>query len=198
MNNTDYMVTMRIPALLIIDMQNDFVLDGAPMRMPMAPAIIGNIAAALDVFRKKRYPVVHVVRVHRGDGSDVEFFRKEIFRRTPFAVEGSRGADIVQDLSPLPGEYLIRKNRMSAFMFTDLDLLLRSLQVEDVFITGIQTPNCVRTTAFDAMAYNYRTYLIEDAVAAQTLEIHQANCKDMSAIGIGMIRTADLPGLCTG
>ncbi|MDD1712994.1 MAG: isochorismatase family protein, partial [Methanoregulaceae archaeon] len=59
-------------------------------------------------------------------------------------------------------------------------------------ITGIQTPNCIRTTAFDAMAYNFRTCLIEDAVAAQSQDIHQANCRDMSAIGIGMISTAAL------
>jgi nicotinamidase-related amidase len=193
-NSTDAMTTCR-PALLIIDMQNDFIREGAPLQMPGAPPIIGNVTAVLDIFRRRNLPVIHIVRVHRRDGSDVEIFRQELFTKIPFAVEGSPGADIIKELTPLPGEYLVRKTRMSAFLFTDLDLLLRSLGIGEVFIAGIQTPNCIRTTAFDAMAYNYPTYLIEDAVAAQNHETHQANCRDMSAIGIRMVRTAAVSNL---
>jgi nicotinamidase-related amidase len=185
-------MTTRKPALLIIDMQNDFVREGAPLQMQGAPPIIRNVASVLEIFRRKNLPVIHVVRVHRRDGSDVEIFREDLFTQTPFAVDGTQGAEIIRELTPLPGEYLIRKTRMSAFLFTDLDLLLRSRGIDEVFITGIQTPNCIRTTAFDAMAHNFRTYLIEDAVAAQNQDIHQANCRDMSAIGIGMISTAAL------
>jgi nicotinamidase-related amidase len=191
-------MTTRRPALLIIDMQNDFVREGAPLQMPGAPPIIRNVAAVLDLFRRRNLPVIHIVRVHRRDGSDVEIFRQDLFAGTPFAVDGSQGAEIIRELTPIAGEYLIRKTRMSAFLFTDLDLLLRSRGVEEVFITGIQTPNCIRTTAFDAMAYNYRTLLIEDAVAAQNQEIHQANCRDMAAIGIGMVRTATIRDLLGG
>jgi nicotinamidase-related amidase len=54
-------------------------------------------------------------------------------------------------------------------------------------VAGIQTPNCIRTTVFDACALNYRVYLVEDAVAAATEEIHRANCRDMAAIGVGMV-----------
>ena len=109
---------MKKPALLIIDMQNDFVRDGAPLKVSDADLIIGKIQSVLAVFRKKRLPVFHVIRVHRRDGSDVELFRSNLFKTMPFAVEGTKGAGIIGELEPCEGEYLIRKTRMSAFMHT--------------------------------------------------------------------------------
>lgn len=183
---------MSGPALLIIDMQNDFVREEAPLRVKNAGKIIGPVRAALEVFRSRKLPVFHVLRVHRPDGSDVEIFRQEIFKNTPFAVEGTTGAEVIPELFPKNGEYVIRKIRMSAFLQTELDLMLRTLSVDTVYVAGIQTPNCIRTTVFDAFALNYRTFLIQDAVAGQTDEIHRANCGDMAAIGVGMVRVADL------
>jgi nicotinamidase-related amidase len=183
---------MNNPALLVIDMQNDFLLDGAPMQMQGARSIIPIVRKVLDIFRHHKYPVFHVVRVHREDGSDVELFRRDLFSQAPFVVEGSAGSEIITELTPLPSEYIIRKNRMSAFMNTDLDLILRSLGTDTVFITGIQTPNCIRTSAFDAAAHNYQTFLVEDAIAAKTEEIHQANLNDMANIGIGIIKAREV------
>jgi nicotinamidase-related amidase len=183
---------MRKPALLIIDMQNDFVREGAPLKVGDAGLIIGNIQSVLDLFRRNRLPVFHVLRVHRRDGSDVEVFRKDLFRTMPFAVEGTKGAGIISELEPREGEYIIRKTRMSAFMYTDLDLVLRTLGVDRVFVTGIQTPNCIRTTVFDACALNYGVVLVEDAVAAKNHDIHRANCSDMEAIGVGIARSGEI------
>ncbi len=186
---------MTKSALLIIDMQNDFVREGAPLRVRDAESIVGRVQQVLGAFRRSRLPVFHILRVHRPDGSDVEIFRRDIFRQTPFAVEETMGAQVISDLEPVPGEYLIRKTRMSAFMQTELDLMLRTLSVDTVFVTGIQTPNCIRTTVFDAFALNYRTFLVEDAVAAQNEEIHRSNCRDMAAIGVGMVTAAGMEGM---
>ncbi|MCX6698429.1 MAG: cysteine hydrolase [Methanomicrobiales archaeon] len=179
---------MKRPALLIIDMQNDFVRVGAPMQMPGAEYIIANIRDVLEAFRHQGHPVFHVVRVHRGDGSDVEVFRREIFNNVPFAVEGTPGSAIIDELMPVQGEYIIRKSRMSAFMNTDLDLLLRSLGIDTVVVTGIQTPNCIRTTVFDAAAIGYQSVLVEDAVAARNSAVHQANLFDMANIGTVIVK----------
>ncbi len=103
----------------------------------------------LAAFRKQGLPVFHVVRVHRADGSDVEITRQELFRRSPFAVEGTPGAAVIDELAPRKGEYLLRKTRMSAFIGTELDLMLRTIGVTTLFVCGIQTPNCIRTTVFD-------------------------------------------------
>lgn len=189
---------MSRAALLIIDMQNDFVREGSPLRVEGATKIVGQVRSVLESFRRFRLPVFHVLRVHRKDGSDVEIFRRDLFRKTPFAVEGTPGARVVSELEPAEGEHIIRKIRMSAFMQTDLDLILRSLSVDTVYVAGIQTPNCIRTTVFDAMALNYRTILIEDAVAAKNDDIHQANCRDMAAIGVSMVLVAVLESMLRG
>ncbi|MFY9800228.1 MAG: isochorismatase family cysteine hydrolase [Methanoregula sp.] len=183
---------MKQAALLIIDMQNDFVLDGAPLRVAQARTIVPKIYEVLTGFRKKRSPVFHILRVHRRDGSDVEITRQELFRKHPFAVEGTHGAAVIEELTPLPGEYIIPKIRMSAFIGTELDLMLRNIGVEELVVTGIQTPNCVRTTVFDAIANNYPVILIKDAVAAQSDDIHENNVRDMENIGVKIMRAHDL------
>jgi nicotinamidase-related amidase len=117
------------------------------------------------------------------------------FRKTPFTVCGTDRAAVIRELEPVEGEYIIRKIKMSAFMQTELDSVLRTLCVDTVFVSGIQTPNCIRTRAFDVFALNYQVFLIEDAVAAQSEEIHQSNCSDMASIGVGMVQVADLDRL---
>lgn len=81
---------------------------------------------------------------------------------------------------------------MSAFLGTNLDLMLRTLEVSTVVVGGVQTPNCIRTTVFDAMALNYETILVDDATGAQTKEIHDANILDMKNIGVQILSAADI------
>ncbi|HUT39096.1 MAG TPA: isochorismatase family cysteine hydrolase [Methanoregula sp.] len=186
---------MERSALLIIDMQNDFVLEGKPLRVAGAKTVIPKIQAVLAEFRKRSLPVFHILRVHRPDGSDVEIIRQELFRKQPFAVAGTTGAAVIDELAPRPGEYVITKTRMSAFIGTELDLILRTLSVTSVYVTGIQTPNCIRTTVFDAIAYNYPVVLVDDAVGASSDEIHQANVRDMANIGVRIVKAGDVAGL---
>ena len=185
---------MERPALLIIDMQNDFVREGALLRVAQAERVIPKIREVLAAFRAKNLPVFHVLRVHRSDGSDVEITRKEHFSRHPFAVAESEGAREIPELAPRPGEHVIEKVRMSAFIGTELDLMLRTLGVTELVVTGVQTPNCIRTTVFDAIAYNYPVTLVENATGAQSEEIHQANVLDMKNIGVRIMDTRALIG----
>ena len=182
-------------ALLIIDMQNDFVRPGGPLQVAGAEQIVPAIRDVLHSFRKARLPVFHVIRVHRSTGVDVEITRRDIFRTTPFAVEGTPGAAVIRELEPSVGEHIVKKTRMSAFFNTDLDLMLRALGVGSLIVTGIQTPNCIRTTVFDAMAHNYEVFLVRDAVAAKSEEIHRANVTDMQNIGIHIVSSSEVPGL---
>ena len=90
---------MEKPALLIIDMQNDFVLEGKLLKVAGAQAAIPKIQTVLAEFRKRSLPVFHILRVHRSDGSDVEITRRELFARSPFAVEGTKGAAVIDELA---------------------------------------------------------------------------------------------------
>jgi nicotinamidase-related amidase len=179
-------------ALLIVDMQNDFVLEDAPMRVNGALGIIGNTKKVLAEFRKKKLPIFHIVRIHRKDGSDIEITRKSIFSKTSFTVKGTKGAEIINALKPKKGEYVIKKIRMSAFWNTELNTILKFLDIKNIVIIGVQTPNCIRATAFDAVANSYNTYLVDDAIAAASKQIHENNVSDMKNIGIKLITTAKI------
>jgi nicotinamidase-related amidase len=186
---------MGTAALLIIDMQNDFVLEGKPLRVAGAQAVVPKIQEVLAEFRKRSLPVFHVLRVHRPDGSDVEIIRQERFRQQPFAVAGTHGAAAIDELAPREGEYTLHKTRMSAFIGTELDFMLRTIGVTQLVVCGIQTPNCIRTTVFDGIAYNYPVVLVDDATGAASEEVHRANVRDMQNIGVRMVNAAEISDL---
>lgn len=172
-------------ALLIVDMQNDFVLETSPFRVAGAQATVPQLARLLSAARARRWVIVHVVREYAADGSDVELTRRDGFLGCGgYAVPGTRGAEIIEELAPAPGEYRIVKPRFSAFMHTKLDLLLRRSGVSSVVVCGTQYPNCIRATAFDALALDYAVVVAEDATSAQTPEIAAANLLDLENVGI--------------
>jgi nicotinamidase-related amidase len=122
----------------------------------------------------------------------VEIIRQELFARSPFTVGGTKGAVVIDELTPQTGEDVLTKTRMSAFIGTELDLMLRTLGVSTLFVCGIQTPNCIRTTVFDAIAYNYPVVLIDDATGAASEEVHRANVRDMQNIGVRIVKAAEV------
>ena len=172
-------------ALIIIDMQNDFVLPGAPACVTGARATVPRIKKLLEHFRERRQPIFHVTREYRADGSDVELNRLGDFRHgNTFVVPGTPGCQIVDGLMPLPGEYRVIKQRFSAFMQTELDFMLRRLGVTRLVVCGTQYPNCVRATIFDAICYGYAVLNVTDASSAQTADIAEANIRDLRNVGV--------------
>ncbi len=176
-------------ALIVIDMQNDFCLPAADLFVAGAPACTPHVIEAVDGCRRAGVPVVWVTRRHRADGSDVDRSRRELFATRPFLIE-SPGCDLVDGLRVLPGEYEIVKRRWSAFFGTDLDLLLRRLRVERLYLCGVQTPNCIRGTAVDANALDYACVVLSDATASATDAVQRANLFDMGNMGIEVMTTA--------
>ncbi len=172
----------RGAALLIIDMQRDVLKEIVKSGVEVVPAI----QTTLGVCRAKQLPIVHLIRAHRSSGIDVELFRYQHFKDRPLLVEGTEGAEIIDELKPLPSEYVVKKRRFSGFFQTDLLMVLMRLQVTSLIICGVQTPNCIRCTVTDAIAYDYEVTLLEDATAAQTPEVHRANLFDMANMGVQM------------
>lgn len=181
-------------ALLVIDMQNDFCQATADLFVAGAPQAVPRVIDAVSAFRDAGLPVIFVMRRHRADGSDVDRSRRELFARRPFLV-ASPGADLVAGLSVEPGDYLVEKCRWSAFYATDLDLLLRRLNVDRLYLAGVQTPNCIRTTACDANARDYECVVLSDATASATPAVQDANLFDMANMGIRISTTAEV---CAG
>lgn len=183
-------------ALLIIDMQRDFVLPGEPLCVAGALPSVPVVRRLLDQARERGWPVFHVVRRHAPDGSDVEPFRRHLFRAgRGICVAGTPGAAVVDELTPLPGEYTVVKTRFSAFYRTPLEEQLRSLAVDTVLLAGTQYPNCVRGTAVDALYRDFRVIVVSDACSAQTAEVAEANIRDMRAMGIACEPLSRLPAV---
>ena len=181
---------MKKTALIIIDMQNDFVLQNAPQCIVGAEAIVPNIQKVLTFFRSKNLPIFHVYREYRKDGSDIEKTRLDDFlTQQKYCVPHTKGCEIIDALTPIEGEYKIVKNRFSGFMQTELDFILRRLDIEKIVVCGIQYPNCIRATIFDGVALGYEVTLITDATEAQTEEIATANIVDIANIGVECITT---------
>jgi len=181
---------MKKTALIMIDMQNDFVLPDTPQCIDGAVTILPNLQKILETFRENVLPVFHVYREYREDGSDIEKTRLNDFINVQkYCVPNTHGCDIVDALTPVEGEYKIVKNRFSGFMQTELDFILRRLDIQRIVVCGIQYPNCIRATVFDGVALGYDVTLVTDATAAKTNEIAQANIIDIRNIGVDCIDT---------
>ena len=183
------MDTERI-CLLIIDMQYDFLDASSPLFVGGGPSIISNIEKILNYFRENNQLVIFVKRLHRSDGSDVDKQRTALFRNTGgFLVEGSRGAEIIDQLKPLPSEIVITKKRWSAFFYTELDLILRRKKIQTLILGGVQTPNCIRASVTDAISLDYDIIVLEDGTASSNLEIQKSNLLNMENMGAKILRT---------
>ncbi|KAG5248659.1 isochorismatase hydrolase family protein [Salix suchowensis] len=174
-------------ALLVIDMQNDFILEDGLMKVNGGKAIVPNVIKAVDIARQRGILVVWVVREHDQQGRDVELFRRHLYSpgKAGPTSKGSVGAELVDGLVIKEGDYKLVKTRFSAFFATHLHSFLRTEGIKSLVITGVQTPNCIRQTVFDAVALDYQPVtVIVDATAAATPDIHAANIFDMKNIGV--------------
>lgn len=151
--------------MIVVDMQNDFVAEGAKLRSAQAAAMVPRLAQTLKACHDKGIRVIYTAHVHRRDGSDMGLYDDlygPIADRSSL-VDGSEGVEIFNDLAPAPGEHIIKKHRYSAFFATDLDLILREWGITTVIVSGTTTENCCHATARDAMFHNYKVVFLSDA-----------------------------------
>jgi ureidoacrylate peracid hydrolase len=153
-------------ALIVVDMQNDFLAVGAPLEVEDGRAMIPQLKRTIDFCRELGIPVIYTAHVHRRDGSDLGLFKfNEAIARGDALSEGEPGAAIYPDIAPRPDELVIKKHRFSAFYGTDLELVLRGLGVDTVIICGATTENCCHATARDAMFRDFKVIFLSDATA---------------------------------
>ena len=160
-------------AIVVVDMINDFVTG--TLKCESATKIIPNIKRLLDFARKKKIPVIYTNDTHL-PGIDEEF---EIWPQ--HALVGTEGAEIIEELKPVNGDYVLQKRRYSAFFGTYLDLLLRELKVDTLVLVGLVTNVCIQNTAGDAFFRGYGIIVPEDCVEAVSEEAQKA--------GIGYMKT---------
>lgn len=146
-------------ALVIIDMQNDFVRDEGTLQVADAPATIPAIRRLLDLARESGIRVVFSRDTH--DPGDPEFaiWPEHVLR-------GSWGCELVEELQPIDGELVVEKLRYDAFYGTQLDHMLRLWKVDTLVLCGTVANICVHYTAASAALRWYRVVIPKDAVSA--------------------------------
>ena len=180
-------------ALLIIDMEKAFVEPGAALCIEGAKATVPACAAVLRDARMLGITVLWIKREYKADGSDMEIPRRKLLKEKGISgvlakeTTGINSMEEPEGLERRPEETVIIKPRWSAFFQTDLNLILRNAGIDTVLLAGTTTPNCIRTTCYDAIAYDYRTLVLSKCTSSQTEAIQKANLEDMKRAGADII-----------
>ncbi len=146
-------------AILVIDMLVDFVEDDGALVVKDAKMLVPIQKQILDLARERGATVVYLTDNHMPDDEEFRVWPKH-------SVAGTRGAQVIDDLSPQQGDRVIPKRRYSGFFGTDLDLTLRESEVENVVLMGVLTDICVMYTSADAASRGYKVFVVTDATAS--------------------------------
>lgn len=165
------------PALLVIDFVNGFANPDEFGGGNIAEAI-ANTKRLLAACRKLHIPVAHTRVVYADDGSDAGVFAIKASGLLKL-TESAHASQIVDDLKPVDGEYLVRKTQPSPFYGTSLDGWLTMHGIDTILVTGCTTSGCVRAGVIDSMSRNYRTIVVKDCVGDRAIGPHEANLFDM-------------------
>lgn len=165
-------------ALLLIDIQNDYFSGGKYELLESDKASL-QAKVLLDEFRKRNLPIIHVR--HESIGPDAGFF-----------LPNTYGADIHANVAPKTGETVIVKHQVSSFIDTDLETIIRNGGTKQLIICGMQTNWCVRATTLDALKKGYKVVVIEDAVAARNIDLHQGAIKELAENGGQLMKAGEL------
>jgi ureidoacrylate peracid hydrolase len=190
-------------ALLIIDMQNDFChADGAVAKrgghVEPLQAMAPRLRRLLAVARQRRLPIIHVRTHHSPWTNSASWVTRHHGLKVVQCFPGAWGAEFYAGLEPrdddswAPGahEYVVTKHRYSAFIDTDLELVLRSQTIQTLILTGVVTDACVESTARDGFMKDYAIVVVSDCTAASSASVHEAALEDIRR-HFGRVASAD-------
>lgn len=173
---------LRKSALMVIDMQNDFLLEDSPLLTPGGLVILPNLKRLITTCREKEIPVIYTAHVHENPeldgGLTAEWWPQ--LKRGEALVSGTIGAEIHSDLEPREGEKVVRKHRYSAFYNTDLETVLRCLGIENLIVSGVMTHICCESTARDAFFRDFRVFFLADATGSINEELHLGSLRALA------------------
>jgi len=193
-------------ALVTIDVQTD-TLDGQPLEIPGTSQILPRLRELTRAFREVGRTIVHVVRIYRLDGSNVDLCRRqEVSQGAPWLNPDTAGVQLAPELFELPirldcksllagrvqevgpEEYVIYKPRWGAFFQTPLEQLLRSRNINTLVFAGCNFPNCSRTSIYEASERDFRLVLATDAISG----LYDRGAKEMQNIGAQLQLTSEI------
>ena len=178
---------MERPAVIIIDLLNDFVTG--QLKCERAMQIIPNIKKLAATAHKHGIPVIYSNDAHLSTDEEV------VAKWGKHAMKDTKGARVIPELAPTKKDYTVEKRTYSGFYETGLDMLLRSLNhgegVKTIILTGLHTNMCVRHTAADAFFRGYKIIIAKDGVEAFTKEDQEQGLAYLKNVYNAKIATVD-------
>jgi nicotinamidase-related amidase len=152
--------------------------------------VLPNALRMRALFSSQQRPVLHVtVGAARPDAADAPLHMRAMFVALTNYL-GSPDHEILPELTPLPGEHVLRKTTNGAFASTNIDSLLRALESDQLYLTGISTNMCVESTGREAADRGYAVTLVEDACGTTHEDLHHVTMRNFQRL-FGRVRSTD-------
>ncbi len=191
MNFQGKVVDWKSTALIIVDMQNDFVRTGAPLEVPSALSTVAVQKSLIEAFHKHHLPVVYTKFISHPHYYLLWEWSPQCQPPTKCCWKGHQrfykdiGAnrdctEIIDELQPTSSDIIVEKFGYGSFHETTLDKTLHSLGVTSLILTGTVTQICVEETAREAFHHGYRTTIVEDGVSSFAPDLHAATLKNFA------------------
>jgi len=175
-------------ALIIVDMQNDFVKEGGRLRVPTAESTVPNIKRLLEKARSKGVLVIFTQDTHYEDDPEYKIWGEHV-------KFGTWGWNIIDELKPNEGkEIVVRKTRYDGFYGTPLDDILRIYGIRNLVVVGTVANICVLHTAGSAALRWYKVYVPMDGISALNDFDYHAALRQINFLYRGVI-VKDVDGI---
>ncbi|OAQ21861.1 cysteine hydrolase family protein [Thermosulfurimonas dismutans] len=162
--------------LVVIDMLNDFMDPrGILYCGEAARKIIPEVKKLIEEFRSRKEPVIYVCDAHDPDDREFQAFPAH-------CVKGTWGAEVIPEIAPEPGDKVLPKTRFDAFFRTELEEVLKELEVTEVWLCGVCTSICVMDTAAGAFFRGFKVVVPKRAVGDFDPEAHAFALRRMERI----------------
>jgi nicotinamidase-related amidase len=182
---------IRDAALLVVDMQNDFVREGAPLEVPDARKTIVPIRQLIGAFRSRGLPVVYTRFLSRDSDNLLWLWSPQCRPDTKCCwkghqrsyADGGTARDcsaVIDELAPAAGELCVDKYGYGSFHGTKLDAELKARGVRSLVVVGTVTQICVEETAREAFHHGYRTTIVSDGVSSFAPDLQAATLKNFA------------------
>ncbi|GAX22172.1 hypothetical protein FisN_19Lh232 [Fistulifera solaris] len=199
MKPRDGTIDLERTAVVIIDMQRDFLLPGGfgeklGNDVSKLTRAIQPCQKVLEAARARNMLVIHTREGHRPSMADVHVWKKDKHGTVPPAIgemgpmgriliRGEEGHDIIEELYPITGEPVVDKPGKGSFYATDLEAILQAQNITTLLVMGVTTEVCVHTTIREANDRGYHCIAVSDACASFFDDFHKTALRMITAQG---------------
>ncbi len=196
-----YKMVVEKTAVIVVDMQNDFVREGAPMSLPSCREAIPNAKRVIDACRKAKIPIIYLKFLAGPKETLIWTWSPKLVpeekccwknhkRYYPDIKKEAEVSDIIQEIYPEPGDPIAEKYGYSGFYDSNLENILRAHQIEYTIVFGALTPICVDDTISGAFERQFKVLAISDAMGTFDEEYHKNSLRRI-AMKYGRVLTTD-------